>query len=226
MRGLGAYHEGDASRLHRHRQENDPFLVFAAAPGLRLFYEHSVGKEHRKTKNVKRPRRLTSSFTLQERGRMSEIGADQCHFVMPFTCTETQCTNECRVEGWRGSFWTAGGRGHLAATRWRPTVDDRKPRQSGYIEVTAHGESAAYSRQYAVGRSGCLLTYGLQRTYMIVRSGHTDTAVVPAERACDRQTQAVLWRRVPCAVRTHFWSLPSPVPGVAAAGAPAGASPV
>src|SRR5687767_10762292 len=57
------------------------------------------------------------------------------------TCTETQCTNECRVEGWRGSFWTAGGRGHLAATRWRPTVDDRKHRQSGYIEVTAHGES-------------------------------------------------------------------------------------
>jgi hypothetical protein len=142
------------------------------------------------------------------------------------TCTETQCTNECRVEGWRGSFWTAGGRGHLAATRWRPTVDDRKHRQSRYIEVTAHGESVAYSRKYAVGRSGCLLTYSLQRTYMIVRCGHTDTAVVPAERACDRQTQAVLWRRVPCAVRTHFWSLPSPVPGVAAAGAPAGASPV
>ena len=107
-------------------------------------------------------------------------------------CTETQCTNECRVEGWRGSFWTAGGRGHLAATRWRPTVDDRKHRQSGYIEVTAHGESTAYSRKYAVGRSGCFPTYGLQRTYMIVRCGHTDTAVVPAERACDRQTQAVL----------------------------------
>jgi hypothetical protein len=58
------------------------------------------------------------------------------------------------------------------------------------------------------------------------RSGHTDAAVVPAESACARQTRAVLWRTVPCAVRAHFWSLPSPVPVVAAAGAPAGASPV
>ena len=69
-------------------------------------------------------------------------------------------------------------------------------------------------------------TYGLQRTCMIVRSGHTDTAVVPAESACDRQTRAVLGRTVPCAVRAHFLSLPSTVPVVAAEGAPAAASPV
>src|SRR6476646_9481141 len=104
MRGLGAYHEGDASRLHRHRQENDPFLVFAVSPALRLFYRRFVGKKRSKQKNVKRQGILTSSFTLREIDWMPEIGANQCCFAMQFTigtqharvnftgrmCTETQ----------------------------------------------------------------------------------------------------------------------------------------
>jgi hypothetical protein len=48
----------------------------------------------------------------------------------------------------------------------------------------------------------------------------------PPERACDRQTRAVLWWTVPCSVRAHFLSLSSLMPVVAAAGALAGASPV
>src|SRR5262245_16424741 len=47
-----------------------------------------------------------------------------------------------------------------------------------------------------------------------------------AERTCDRQTRAVLWRTVPCSVRAYFLSLSSTSPVVAAAGTPAGASPV
>ena len=85
MRGLGVSHEGDASRLHRPRQENDAFLVCAVSPALRLFYRRFVGKKPRKKKHVKRQGLHTSSFTLQEIRMMPETGANQCHFVMQFT---------------------------------------------------------------------------------------------------------------------------------------------
>ena len=77
--------KGECLRTPQHRQENDPFLVCVASPVFRLFSGHFVGKKHSQKKNVKRQWVRTSSFTLQERGRMSEIGADRCHFVMQFT---------------------------------------------------------------------------------------------------------------------------------------------
>src|SRR5215510_5254435 len=58
--------KGECLRIPQHRQENHPFLVFAATPGFRPFCEHSAGKKCSKKKNVKRPWMLTSSFTLQE----------------------------------------------------------------------------------------------------------------------------------------------------------------
>ena len=77
--------KGECLGTPQHGQENDPFLAFEASPDFRLFCGHSVGKKRSKKKNVKRQRMLTSSFTLQEIGRMPEIGADRCHFVMQFT---------------------------------------------------------------------------------------------------------------------------------------------
>jgi hypothetical protein len=65
-------------------QAHGLFLVFTTSPGFGLSCRHAAGKTYRQKKHVKRPRKLTSSFTLPEVGRMPEVGADECHFAMYF----------------------------------------------------------------------------------------------------------------------------------------------
>ena len=78
-------------------QEKDPFLVCAASSDFRRFWRHLAGKKHSQKKNVKREQMHTSSFTLEERGRMPEIGADRCHFVMQSTPMWYMLTSICQL---------------------------------------------------------------------------------------------------------------------------------
>src|SRR5262249_5544228 len=80
-------------------------------------------------------------------------------------CLRWLTTNQCRVDGSTGSFWTACGQ-HALATAMGGTWTS---------------------------------------PFSVQTRDHPEEWM--AERACDRQTRAVLWRAVPCAVRGHFFSL-------------------
>ena len=56
---------------------------------LRLFYGRFVARKTRRKRTSRDNGYTPGSFTLQEIGMMPETGANQCHFVMPFTMAYT-----------------------------------------------------------------------------------------------------------------------------------------